>query len=467
MDLLLTHGYFLYEDEKELQIMRPYPPLGLLYLCSHLRAKGIAAEVFDVTFSSRQQLFDLLRGGNPSVLGVYANLKTRPVVVEILKAAKEAGWKTIVGGPEPGSYAREYLLAGADVIAIGEGELVLEELLPALREGSSTALAAVKGIAFMGEDGTVHWTPPGKQIANLDTQPWPAREAIDFGKYLEVWRKHHGVASVSLLCARGCPYHCNWCSRTVFGNTHRRRSPALVVDELQWMLERYTPELAWMADDVFTIHHGWLYEYAAEMKRRGLKVPFECISRANRIDPKIADTLAELGCFRIWIGSESGSQRILDAMERGVTVEGVRKAVDLCKSRGIETGMFLMWGYDGEELKDIEASIGHVKHTRPDVFLTTVVYPVKGTGYYDKVSDRIMSNTSWEKGSDRDLQVKGRPSRSFYQGVDRLLRSEVELARLLDGRDLPDASMVEALRSRIAEERSNVHTGWHAAENRQ
>jgi anaerobic magnesium-protoporphyrin IX monomethyl ester cyclase len=129
--------------------------------------------------------------------------------------------------------------------------------------------------------------------------------------------------------------------------------------------------------------------------------------------------------------------------------------------------MFLMWGNDGEELKDIEASIGHVKHTRPDVILTTVVYPVKGTGYYDKVSDRIMSNTSWEKGSDRDLQVKGRPSRSFYQGVDRLLRSEVELARLLDGRDLPDASMVEALRSRIAEERSNVHTGWHAAENRQ
>ena len=223
MDLLLTHGYFLYEDEKELQIMRPYPPLGLLYLCSHLRAKGVAVEVFDSTFSTRQQLFDLLRTGKPSVLGVYANLKTRPVVVEILKAAKEAGWKTIAGGPEPVSYAREYLEAGADVVVAGEGELVLEELLPALREGSKVALASVKGIAFLDDDGALHRTPPGRQIANLDPQPWPARDAIDFTKYLETWRKHHGVTSVSLLCARGCPYHCNWCSRTVFGNTHRRR----------------------------------------------------------------------------------------------------------------------------------------------------------------------------------------------------------------------------------------------------
>jgi len=466
MDLLLTHGYFLYEDEKELQIMRPYPPLGLLYLCSHLRAKGVAVEVFDSTFSTRQQLYDLLCTGKPSVLGVYANLKTRPVVVEILKAAKEAGWKTIAGGPEPVSYAREYLEAGADVVVAGEGELVLEELLPALREGSKSALTAVKGIAFLDDDGALHRTP-GRQIANLDPQPWPARDAIDFGKYLGAWRKHHGVTSVSLLCARGCPYHCNWCSRTVFGNTHRRRTPAKVIDELQWMLEQYSPTMAWMADDVFTIHHGWLYEYAAEMKRRGLRVPFECISRANRIDAKVADTLAELGCFRIWVGSESGSQRILDDMERGVSVEGVRAAVDLCRSRGIETGMFLMWGYDGEELEDIEASIGHVKKTCPDVFLTTVVYPVKGTGYYDKVADRIVTSASWEKSSDRDLQVRGRRSRSFYQDVDRLLRSEVELGRLLEGEKNPNPLTVEALRNRIAEERTGVYAGWNAMEARQ
>ena len=126
MDILLTHGYFLYEDPKELQIMKPYPPLGILYICSHLRKKGLNAEVFDSTFSSRQELWDLLKQGPPSVLGVYANLMTRPNVVEILRVAKEFGWQTVVGGPEPGAYVHEYLAAGADVVVIGEGELTLE-----------------------------------------------------------------------------------------------------------------------------------------------------------------------------------------------------------------------------------------------------------------------------------------------------------------------------------------------------
>ena len=136
MDILLTHGYFLYEDPKELQIMKPYPPLGILYICSHLRNKGFKAEVFDSTFSSRQQLWDLLRQGPPSVLGVYANLMTRPNVVEILRTAKEAGWRTVVGGPEPGAYVDEYLAAGADVVVVGEGELTLEEVVPVLRAGA-------------------------------------------------------------------------------------------------------------------------------------------------------------------------------------------------------------------------------------------------------------------------------------------------------------------------------------------
>ncbi len=463
MELLLTHGYFLNEDAKELQIMRPYPALGLLYLCAHLRTKGIATEVFDSTFASRQELFDLLRSEKPSVLGVYANLKTRPVVVEILKAAREAGWKTVVGGPEPGSYIREYLSAGADVVVIGEAELTMEELLPAMR-GCRSALSAgtlseINGIAFLGEDGEVHRTSPRPQIADLDAQPWPARDAIDFEKYLQVWRRHHGVTSVSLMGSRGCPYRCNWCSRGVFANTHRRRTPALVVDELQWLMERYQPDMAWMADDVFTIHHGWFYEYAAEIKRRGIKIPFECISRANCLNEKVIDTLAELGCFRLWMGSESGSQRILDAMERGITVEGVRQAVSLCKARGIETGIFLMWGYEGEEMGDIEASIEHVKRTDPDVFLTTVVYPVKGTGYYEKVADRVVAATSWETGSDRDLQVRGRPPRSFYQDVDRLLRSEVELEKL-QREKATDGFALAALRQRIDQQRAGVYAGW-------
>src|SRR6202021_159965 len=148
MDLLLTHGYFLYEDPKELQIMEPYPPLGILYICSHLREKGVDVEVFDSTFSSRKELFALLQQGPPKVLGVYANLMTRSNAIEILGVARQAGWQTVVGGPEPGAYVSEYLEAGADVVVIGEGELTMEELLLALRADSAGALRMVRGIAF-------------------------------------------------------------------------------------------------------------------------------------------------------------------------------------------------------------------------------------------------------------------------------------------------------------------------------
>jgi len=140
MDILLTHGYFLYEDPKELQIMKPYPPLGILYICAHLRKMGIDAEVFDSTFASREKLFAILESERPSVLGIYANLMTRPHVIEILRVAKSAGWQTVVGGPEPGAYVREYLEVGADVVVIGEGEITLEELLPLLRSRATESL---------------------------------------------------------------------------------------------------------------------------------------------------------------------------------------------------------------------------------------------------------------------------------------------------------------------------------------
>jgi len=463
MDLLLTHGYFLYEDPKELQIMKPYVPLGLLYICSHLRARGLAVEVFDTTFSSRSELFEVLRTTPPALLGVYANLMTRANVLEILKVGKEAGWQTIVGGPEPGAYMAEYLKAGADVVVIGEGEITVEELVPALRAvrtrsgGRVQALEGIPGIAFRAEDGLVHRTPPRPQIADLDGQPWPAREAVDMDRYVRVWHEQHGMGSVSLVTARGCPYRCRWCSHEVFGKTHRRRKPAAVVDELEWLLNRYQPDMAWLADDVFTIHHGWLFQYAAEMKRRGLKIPFECISRADRLNAPVIDTLAELGCFRIWIGSESGSQRILDAMQRDVTVEEVRTAVALARSRGIKTGMFLMWGYLGEEIEDIEATIEHVKMTNPDVFFTTVSYPIKGTPYFDDVARRLAAPKPWGEGSDRDYQIRGRHSRRFYDSADQLLQSEVALSRLVNGNhSAADPALLGELHGKITRAREGL-----------
>jgi anaerobic magnesium-protoporphyrin IX monomethyl ester cyclase len=456
MDLLLTHGYFLFEDPKELQIMKPYPPLGILYISSHLRKKGVQVEVFDSTFGSRDQLFEVLRQGPPAILGVYANLMTRSNVLEILRAAKESGWQTLVGGPEPSAYIREYLDAGADIVVIGEGEVTIEELIPVLKAGVRDSLHRVDGIAFRDSEGAIVQTKPRDQLRDIDSQPWPDREAINLDQYVDTWRKHHGMGSVSLITARGCPYHCRWCSHEVFGKTHRRRKPASVADELEWLVERYHPDMAWMADDVFTIHPGWLSQYAAELNRRSLKIPFECISRADRLNPKVIETLAEMGCFRVWIGSESGSQRVLDAMERGVTVEQVQSAVKLCRTHGIQTGMFLMWGYEGEELDDVEATVQHVKRANPDLFFTTVAYPIKGTPYFKEVAEKVESLKPWNVSSDREFHVRGRHSRRFYSFADRLLRSEVELERMQAKPDV-ELAAIHRLQSEAADARAGLY----------
>ncbi len=458
-DILLTHGYFLHEDPKEMQIMKPYPPLGILYICSHLRSRGFSVKVHDSTFSTQEALHKHLREETPAILGVYANLMTRAKVVRILAEAKRHGWKTIVGGPEPGAYVDEYLRAGADVVVMGEGELTTEELLPLLRDGDLERLSTVRGIAFLDNDGNAVRTPPRPQIQDLDAQPWPDREAIDTGRYVETWRTHHGMGSISLITARGCPYHCEWCSHQVYGQTHRRRKPRFVADELEWLRNRYKPDMLWFADDVFTIHHGWLQEWREQVGSRSLYIPFECISRADRLTEEVIRTLAELGCFRLWIGSESGSQRILDRMKRGVTVEQVQQATKLCRDHGIQTGMFLMWGYEGEEMEDIEATIDHVRASRPDVFLTTVSYPIKGTPYFKRAEEQgiIRKVLPWAESSDRDLEIQRRHSGDFYQIANQLLKHEVELVRIDQKKDPAQHQEAGALKERIIAERASLH----------
>jgi len=463
MDLLLTHGYFLYEDPKELQIMKPYPPLGILYICAYLRKQGFRVEVFDSTFSSRESLVEVLERSAPSVLGVYANLMTRASVVEIIGVAKRCGWKVVVGGPEPGAYPREYLDSGADVIVNGEGELTVAELLPPLRAGAWDRLAQIDGITFRDAAGEIVTTRPRAQIRDLDALPWPARDAIDVDRYVSTWREHHARGSVSIITARGCPYRCRWCSHEVFGRSHRRRAPAAVADELASLIDRYQPDMAWIADDVFTIHHGWLRQYRDELKSRGLRLPFECISRADRLNEEIADILAALGCFRLWIGSESGSQRILDGMDRGVTVKQVHDGVRLCRERGIETGMFLMWGYEGEGPEDIEQTIEHVKTTNPDIFFTTVAYPIQGTPYYAEVADRIDNPNPWRTSSDRQGRIRGRHSRRYYSLADQLLRTEVELERLKTASH-PDPALITTKQRQIVEFRAGMQSCFSEVE---
>jgi radical SAM superfamily enzyme YgiQ (UPF0313 family) len=239
------------------------------------------------------------------------------------------------------------------------------------------------------------------------------------------------ASSVNLITARGCPYRCNWCSHAVYGFSHRRRSPTAVADEVQAIIDRYDPDQLWYADDVFTISHPWLQRYSEELERRGIHRPFETITRADRLQSEASvKLLKELGCYRVWIGSESGSQRILDAMQRGVSVEEVRHSIKLAQAHGIEVGMFLMWGYEGEELEDIAATVEHVKLSNPDQFFTTIAYPIKGTEYFTKVQDKVELQLDWADASDRDYVVIGRRGKDYYKLADQWLRNEVEAYRI-------------------------------------
>jgi radical SAM superfamily enzyme YgiQ (UPF0313 family) len=425
-DILLTHGYFLAEDEKEQQIMRPYPTLGLLYLSAYLRRAGFTPDMFDATFGRREELHARLHGGAGGVLGIYSNLMTRRSVLGIVHEAKAQGWIVVLGGPESANYPAQYLAAGADVVVLGEGEATLAELLQRLPVCGPHRLHGVAGTVFRDEAGLVVTNPPRAQIDDIDSLPWPDRAIIDQQRYIDVWRRHHGMGSVNLITARGCPYKCNWCSHAVFGYTHRRRDPLDCAAEVQHIHDVYRPDQVWYADDVFTISHPWLYRYAAELGRRGLRLPFETISRADRmLKEEVLATLAQMGCYRIWIGSESGSQRILDAMQRGVKVEHVQWAARAAKRHGIQVGMFLMWGYDGEQIEDIEATIEHVKACSPDIHLTTVAYPIRNTAYFTRNADRVVLDRDWADATDRDYRIRGRHSRRYYKLADQWLNHEV------------------------------------------
>jgi len=425
MDLLLTHGYYLYEDPRERAIMRPYPPLGILYISSHLKAKGFDVGVFDTTFSSPEAFEQYVARERPPVVGIYANLMTRPAVLAQIRLCKAHGATVVVGGPEPVNYVEEYLSHGADVVVVGEGERTLEELLPHLARTGLRGMEHIPGIAYRADEDRVVRTAPRPYIEDLDAQPFPDRAAIDLGQYVRLWRAHHGRGAVSLITARGCPYRCTWCSHAVYGYSHRRRSPQNVADEVEQIIETYRPDMLWYADDVFTIKPSWFRAYAGELKQRGLHLPFETISREDRLNEAVVRMLAEMGCFRLWIGSESGSQRLLDAMERRTDARRVQEMVRLLQRYGIEAGMFIMLGFEGEDLSDIEATVEHLKAAPPDEFLTTLSYPIKGTPYYEQVADRVIALKPWDEGSDRDFTVAGRRSRRFYRYANRWMIHEV------------------------------------------
>ena len=454
MKLIFTHGYFLNEDPAEQRIMKPYPPLGILYVSAYLKQNGFDNKIFDTTFSSKNELKKYLVDEKPDYLAIYVNLMTKINVLEIINFIKTndatRNVKIILGGPEIRYNATDLLEHGADYLVIGEGEATTLELIQTLERNNQKELSLVNGIGFKDEAGKIIFTPERQLINNIDELPLPNRGAIKIDNYQTAWKKHHRQNAVSVSTMRGCPYTCRWCSRAVYGLSYRRRSPEKVVEELKRLQEAYSPDTIWFVDDVFTISHKWLSEFNSELKSKNIKLKYECITRADRMNEDVIKTMKESGCFRVWIGAESGSQRIIDAMDRRVKVSQVREMIKLSKKYGIETGTFIMLGYPGETEKDIEETINHLKLSDPDQFTITVAYPIKGTEFFEEIEASQIDSFDWEKNTDRERNFLRTYPKRYYDFAVRRVVNEVKYNKVLNNGSVNPGAIKYKLKSYAA-----------------
>jgi len=439
--IVLTHGYFLYEDEKEQEIMRPYPTLGLLYISAYLKEHRQSVALLDSTFSSKEDWLKQIENEQPEIIAFYTNLMTKINVIENLKAvkAKFPHIKTIVGGPDVTYNLKNYLSTGFDFAVIGEGEQTMLELCKAIL--NNTSFEQIGGIAYLKE-GKVIQTNAREKIKVLADLPFPDRKGLEIENYLSVWKKHHGKRTLNISTQRGCPYTCKWCSTAVYGQSYRRNSPQRVVEEILQLKKEFNVEALWFVDDVFTVSHKWIEQLHAEFQKNNLFIPFECITRAERLNEVVLHQLKEMGCFRIWIGAESGSQKIIDKMDRRVELKTVQEMMNKTQELGMEAGTFIMVGYPEENHEDILATYEHIRACNPDLLTITKAYPIKGTGLYTEIEGTITQPANWEKSTDRDIKIKLPYTDSYYENAIRYLVNGWKAKK--------DNSIKHALKSKIA-----------------
>jgi len=453
--IVLTHGYFIAEDAKEQQIMKPYPPLGILYLSAYLEEKGYEHTVFDTTFSTKQLFQNYLLEHRPAVLAIYINLMTKINVIETIRFVKSqptlANTKIILGGPDV-RYNKENLLNhGADFLVIGEGEESFLELIEALYNNQS--FIAINGISFKTKDGAIIINPERGLRKNLDELPFPNRKKINLHQYLDTWKKHHGYSSVTINTMRPCPYSCHWCSRGVYGKSYRRRSPQNVVNEIKIIQQQYNPDNIWFVDDVFTVSHKWLEEFTVLLEEQQVKVNFECITRADRLNEEAIQLLKRAGCFRVWIGAESGSQKIIDLMDRRVDVKVVQQMINAAQKAGIQAGTFIMLGYPTETEEDIKQTLQHLKNSNPEWFTITITYPIRGTELFEEVEAVSNANQiNWAENTDRDIDFKRTYNKQYYHHAVQWIINEMAFYQ----RKNKQLSVVASVKTKIKSVRARI-----------
>jgi anaerobic magnesium-protoporphyrin IX monomethyl ester cyclase len=437
-DVLLGQAYYLRFDPKLWRAAQPYPPLGTMYAAAYLRARGVAPALFDAMLAdSEREWGEALARVRPRVAVIYEDsfnylskmclLRMRQAAMAMIDQARARQCPVIVSGSDATDHPEVYLARGAAAVIVGEGELTLADLVNRLMAGGS--LADVDGLVYLDDTGAMRRTPPRPFVRGLDELPLPAWDLVDIDRYRRVWRSRHGYHSMNVATTRGCPYHCNWCAKPIYGQRYAVRSPANVVAELAMLVDRYQPDHFAFVDDVFGLQPGWLDAFAARVREAGIDVPFRCLMRADQVGESTVQSLYTAGCRMVWLGAESGSQRVLDAMEKGIRVEQIRHATRRLHDAGIRVGFFLQFGYPGETWDDIEATLGLMRELRPDDIGVSVSYPLPGTRFHDRVQAELGQKQNWFDSNDLAMMYRATYTPAFYRVLHRLVHHEFRAGR--------------------------------------
>ncbi|WP_447725136.1 B12-binding domain-containing radical SAM protein [Sphingomonas koreensis] len=429
-------------DRKQFERSKPYAPLATLLAAAILREKGHSVALFDATFElcadafvSRLGALDptvvLLIEDNFNYLTKMCTEDRRADALRMVAAARGAGARVAVNGPDASDNPRLYLEAGADAVMTGEGELGAAAIVDAFQNGAP--LETVPGLILL-DAGALRHTPSRRQEQMLDALPFPAWDLVDAAAYRETWTRAHGRFSWSMAASRGCPYACNWCAKPTFGRRYTQRSAASIAEELARLKREVAPDHIWFADDIFGMTGDWIAEFAEEVLRRDARIPFMMQSRANLITEPVAAALAAAGAEEVWLGVESGSQRILDAMDKGTRVESVRDATRILRRHGIRSGWFLQLGYPPEDWEDILLTRDLLRDERPDEIGVSVSYPLPGTVFHDRVVAELGARRNWRDTDELAMLFQGAFDTAFYRMVRDALHADV------------DAGMVDELR---------------------
>ncbi len=467
--ILFGQSYYLRFDPKLWGARQPYPPLGTLYAASFMRQRGYQVALFDAVLAeSERDWAQALDREKPDIAVIYEDnfnylskmclLRMREAAFEMIAMARGRECPVIVCGSDATDHVEDYLHAGADFVLIGEGEQTLGELVDRLSGRSRAPFEQILGLAYTLEgepaQGTAStpqgWqaTPSRPEMRALDALPFPAWDLVDVPRYKDVWVRHHGYFSMNMVTTRGCPFHCNWCAKPIWGQRYNVRSPQNVVAELKWLRDTYAPDHIWFADDIMGLKPGWLAAFAAELEQQGVHVPFKCLSRVDLLlRPGDIEALQRAGAQIVWVGAESGSQKILNAMEKGTRVEQIHAAAQRLQAAGIQVGFFLQFGYPGETLEDIEDTIRMVRDCMPDDIGISVSYPLPGTPFHQRVADQLGLKQNWYDSQDLAMLYEGPFPTDFYRQLHSTIHKEYRLRLFL--RELKKALRSLTFRPRL------------------